>query len=394
MGARGRVFYLEVVVWADLLAMVLACFGPSVILITGAVLGGRPLSLHVRVALWVLAVVLVLLVAVGRGVSGALVAINLEAPDGFSILWGVYGALALLLGGILMASLQNLLGHPAGDRERFEEAAALPWRSRFFLVLTAAVVEETLFRGIVIGIGREHIGVVASLLLSITAFVFAHLRWRTSYLLTVAMGGTVLGALFIFSGDLWACILAHFIANARSLQGTANGQAPAERAQFDPPPPAHRVLAVTKLNRACVDTLLASLADMPGVSVWIVAEGPSNERAKAEVARLGLAARVQWLEWDSAGASVLARCEAVVLLSRCKLSDAVAREAQLAGRPILVIEGALAGVAPDVDALSVPRQNAAALGQALRRVLENPEMAERLVAARRLRAIDNTRRFP
>lgn len=380
--------------WSDLLAMVLACFGPPAIVVTFMALGIAPLSLLVRGAFWALMVVAVLLVLVGRGIAGAAAAMNLGAPDPLSILWGVCGAVALLLGGILTASLQNLLGHPAGDRERSEEAAALPWCSRFFLVLTAAVVEEVLFRGIAVGIGREHFGLLAALLLSIIAFVLVHFRWSVSHLPTVAMAGTVLGALFVFSGDLWACILAHFIVDARSLLGPVNTQAPAGRAQFDTAPPAHLVLAVTKVNGNYIDALLASLAGMPGVHVWIVAEGPCNERVKAKVARLGIAARVRWLAWDSVGAGVLARCEAVVLLSRCNLSDAVAREAQLASKAIVVIEGALADVAPDVDVLSVPRQNAAALSQALRRVLENPAMAERLVAARRLRAVDNRRGFP
>lgn len=381
-------------VWSDILAMVLACFGPQTIVLTLTALGMAPLSLLVRGALWALMVVAVLLVTHGRGIADASAAINFDTLDALSFVWGVYGAVALLLGGILTASLQNLLGHPAGDRERSEEAAALPWHSRFFLVLTAAVVEETLFRGIAIGIGREHIGVLAALLLSIIAFVLAHLRWSVSHLPTVAMAGIVLGALFLFSGDLWSCILAHFIVDARSLLGPVDRQAPAERAQFGAPPPAQLVLAVTKANGTCVDALLASLAVIPGVRVWIVAERPCNERVKAEVARLGIDERVRWLEWDSASAGVLVLCEAVVLLSRCKLSDALAREAQLAGRPILVIEGALAGVAPDVDALSVPRHNAAALSQALRRVLENPELAERLVAARRLRSITPLTRHP
>lgn len=203
--------------WSDLLAMVLACIGPPAIVKTFMTLGKAPLSLLVRGALWALMVVAVLLVLVGRGIADAATAMNLAAPNPMSILWGVYGAVALLLGGILTASLQSLLGHPVGNRERFQEAAALPWRGRFFLVLTAAVVEEILFRGVAMGIGRGLIGTPAALLLSITAFVLAHFRWRTSQLPTVAMGGTVLGALFVLSSDLWACIFAHFIANARSL---------------------------------------------------------------------------------------------------------------------------------------------------------------------------------
>ena len=363
--------------------MVLACLGPPTIIMTFLAFGFAPLSLQVRMALWVLVVVVFLLVAVSRGIPEAFALINLGTPNSLSVLWGVYGAVGLLLGGMLTAALQRLLGQPIGDRERLEEAAALPWCSRLILVLTAAVVEEIFFRGVVIGIGREQIGSLAALLLSIIAFVLAHIRWRVSHLPTVAMAGTALGALFLLSADLWACVLAHLIANAPILLRSEDRQATAERGQFDSSPRAPFVLAVTKPNGNCVDTLLASIADIPGVWVWIVEEGPSNERVRSRVARLGISERVQWLGWDSVDTGVLARCQAIVLLSRSKLANAVAHEALLAGKPILVVEGALADVTPDVDALSVPRHNAAALSHALRRVLENPDMAARLAAARR-----------
>lgn len=372
--------------WSDLLAMLLAYFGPPVIILFGLVLRVPPLSLQVRGALLVLAVAVVLLVAVGRGIPDTLVAINLKAPNPMSVLWGIYGAVGLLLGGILTFGFQRLLGQRVGDRERFEEAAALPWRAQFFLVLSAAVAEETLFRGVAVGIARDHLGAFAAIVVSTAAFTLAHFRWSSSHLPTVAVSSAILGGLFVASGDLWACMLAHFIASARSLLGSEKGQTPAERAQFETP--AHLVLAVTQVNGNGIATLLACLAVMQGVHVWIVTERPCDERVKAEVARLGIAGRVRWLEWGSAAPGALAHCEAVVLLSRCKLSEAIAYEAQLAGRPILVIEGALADVAPDVDALSVPRHNAAALSQAIRRVLENPELAERLAAARSLRAVD------
>lgn len=196
--------------WPDLLALIFALLGPPLILLGGTACGVAALSLQTRGALWGLAGLVLLLVAGARGVPGAFAAIHLGPPSPISLLGGIYGALGVLLGGLVTARGQR-------SNEQVEEALALSWRRRFVIVITAAMVEEILYRGVGIGIGQELIGAPAAAALSVATFVLAHYRWRWSNFATVAMGGVVLSAVLLMTGDLWACILAHFVVNARSL---------------------------------------------------------------------------------------------------------------------------------------------------------------------------------
>lgn len=161
---------------------------------------------------------------------------------------------------------------------------------------------------------------------------------------------------------------------------------PLDRAKFDTPKEAPLVLALSRLHvKKGIDTLLQALTEMPGVYAWIAGEGPLEAKLKAMSARLGLASRVRWLGWRTDRAALLAACDVVALPSRYEPFGNVTIEAWAAGKPLVAADaaGPAATITPDVDALMVPRDNPAALSQALRRVLENRELARRLVEAGR-----------
>lgn len=162
--------------------------------------------------------------------------------------------------------------------------------------------------------------------------------------------------------------------------------APLNRAQFDTPKDAPLVLTLARLHaKKGLDTLLTALTEMPGVYAWIAGEGPLEAKLKAMAARLGLASRVRWLGWRTDRAALLAACDVVALPSRYEPFGNVTIEAWAAGKPLVASDaaGPAATITPDVDALMVPRDNPAALSQALRRVLENRDLARRLVEAGR-----------
>ena len=82
------------------------------------------------------------------------------------------------------------------------------------MAITSAIIEETLFRGIVFRITEEKLGSYPALLISALIFGAMHLANPNSSL-TMALGlavqaGLLLGAAYIYSGSLWLPIAIHF----------------------------------------------------------------------------------------------------------------------------------------------------------------------------------------
>ena len=157
---------------------------------------------------------------------------------------------------------------------------------------------------------------------------------------------------------------------------------PLDRAKFDTPKEAPLVLALSRLHvKKGIDTLLQALTEMPGVYAWIAGEGPLEAKLKAMSARLGLASRVRWLGWRTDRAALLAACNVVAFPSRYEPFGNVTIEAWAAGRPIVVADaaGPAATVTAEVDALMVPKDDVAALRQALARVIADKTLAAKLV---------------
>ena len=157
---------------------------------------------------------------------------------------------------------------------------------------------------------------------------------------------------------------------------------PTPRANLDTPEDAPALLTLARLHwKKGLDTLLESLVGLPGVYSWIAGEGPLEADLKAQAERLGVADRVRFLGWRTDRASLLAACDAVAFPSRYEPFGNVTIEAWAAKKPLVVADaaGPKATVTNEVDALLVPKDDPAALREALRRVLEDAELAKKLV---------------
>lgn len=90
-----------------------------------------------------------------------------------------------------------------------------PYWYRVLLVTRAAVAEETLFRGYPIERLQEWTGsrwVAAAI--SWAAFTYAHLgSWGAAQLIVAGFGGVLLTALYLWRRNLWANMIAHWIAD-------------------------------------------------------------------------------------------------------------------------------------------------------------------------------------
>lgn len=158
--------------------------------------------------------------------------------------------------------------------------------------------------------------------------------------------------------------------------------APVSRAGFDTPADAPVVLALARLHwKKGIDTLLDAVAQLPGVYAWIAGSGPLEAELKQRATSLGLDDRVRWLGWRTDRAALLGACDVVAFPSRYEPFGTVTVEAWAAGKPLVVADaaGPAATVTNEVNALLVPKDNVDALRDALKRVLEDAELARNLV---------------
>jgi len=140
-------------------------------------------------------------------------------PSMATLGWGIAGAAAVfLLWGPLQWIQQRFGAQPLEETEQYRKIAGRRFAYRVFLVVTAGVVEEVLYRGVAIGTGSVLLGGVGwAAGLSLVVFTGAHWDWDRSHLFTVFGAGAVLTLLFVASGDLLACVLAHSLVDGVGL---------------------------------------------------------------------------------------------------------------------------------------------------------------------------------
>lgn len=197
------------------LVLAFALFAAPAFLALGAVLRADSLAAPVRLGLWAIAAIAVWLVGDVSGDHAATWStLGLAMPTQDTAMAIGAGLLALLACGALVMLLQYMLGLPFGDREGFNRIAGRSWPLRLFVVVTAAVVEEVLYRGIGVGYGSHVLGgATLAAVVSTLVFTAAHFRWSPAHLLQVFVAGAVLGGLYVETGDLVACIAVHLIAD-------------------------------------------------------------------------------------------------------------------------------------------------------------------------------------
>jgi hypothetical protein len=158
--------------------------------------------------------------------------------------------------------------------------------------------------------------------------------------------------------------------------------APVSRASLDTPENAPLVLALGRLHwKKGLDTLLQAAAQLPSVYVWIAGDGPLEAELKAQAAQLGIVDRVRFLGWRTDRAALLAACDVVAFPSRYEPFGTVTVEAWAAQRPLVVADaaGPAATVTNEENALLVPKDDVTALTNAIRRLLDDADLAKRLV---------------
>jgi membrane protease YdiL (CAAX protease family) len=197
--------------------LVLALGGAPAILAIVRVGRLDPLGWRPRLGFWLLAGVVVALAC--GGAANGLDLLGWRPPSGTTLAFALVGALAAFLAWPLVQLGQRWLGGTAVHQtETFKKLVGVPLPYRIFLVLTAGVTEEILYRGYGIGVGSEILGSGrVAVALSLCCFVAAHFRWGAGHLVSVCWAGLVLSVLFVLSRDLVACIVAHTLIDTVGL---------------------------------------------------------------------------------------------------------------------------------------------------------------------------------
>lgn len=155
----------------------------------------------------------------------------------------------------------------------------------------------------------------------------------------------------------------------------------ARRASVDTPEDAQVILTLSRLDwDSGVDVLLEALADVKGAYAWIAGEGPMERDFRHQAQKLGIADRVRFLGHREDRAGLLAACDVVAAPARHDPFGASTLAAWAAKRPLVTTDaaGPASFATDDMDALVTPSENAGALAKALKRVLQDADLAAAL----------------
>lgn len=134
-------------------------------------------------------------------------------------------------------------------------------------------------------------------------------------------------------------------------------------------------------------TLLDACRNMPDVQIVIAGEGGARGALEADASSLGMSERVTFLGFRADVPELLAACDVLVLPTRNEAFGLVLLEGMAAERPVIStrVGGPEEIVEDGGSGLLVPRDDPAALADALRAVLDDAALAARLAASGRAR---------
>jgi glycosyltransferase involved in cell wall biosynthesis len=185
-----------------------------------------------------------------------------------------------------------------------------------------------------------------------------------------------------FRDDGWPVDRTHYLPNFVSAEPAA----PLPRAMLGTPDTVPLALAMGRLHpNKGFDVLLAALAKLPDVYLWLAGEGALRPELERQAARLGLADRLRFLGWRSDVPALLAAADLLVCPSRQEPLGNVVIEAWAAGLPVIAAasDGPSELIEEGRTGLLVPIEDAEALAAAIGQVVAGTELRERLVAGGR-----------
>ncbi|MBF9028547.1 glycosyltransferase [Rhodobacterales bacterium FZCC0188] len=159
--------------------------------------------------------------------------------------------------------------------------------------------------------------------------------------------------------------------------------APISRAELDTPGGTFVVCGAGRFTKVKgFDLLIDAVAQLEGVYLWLVGDGPEAEALLWQAEDLGVSDRVRFAGWREDPTEVIGAADAFVLPSRDEPLGNALIEAWRVGVPSVasMTDGPNWYAEDGRDALLVPVSDVDALAGALRRLVADGDLRERLVA--------------
>jgi glycosyltransferase involved in cell wall biosynthesis len=229
-----------------------------------------------------------------------------------------------------------------------------------------------------------------------TEHLFSDVPWRRSRLIQRLMC-TRVDRYIAVSEDLARQLRERLRFPARKVSVIHNGiplarysrQADASlRAALAGPGERSLVMTVARLAEQKGQSLLfAALQSLPNTFAVLVGDGPDRAQLERQACELGLQERVKFLGQRADIPELLACCDVAVLPSRFEGLPLAALEAMAAGKPVVAtnVGGTSEAIQDGETGLLVPPGDPIALANAIRAVLGNPALAQRLATAAQAR---------
>lgn len=158
---------------------------------------------------------------------------------------------------------------------------------------------------------------------------------------------------------------------------------PVGRDSLGTPATANVLLVLARLEEVKgIDVALKALVDLPGSYLWIAGEGALETDLRALAASLGVIERVRFLGWRDDREALLSAADICLVPSRHEPFGNVVINAWVSGTPVIAASSQGPGflIEHEQNGLLVPVDDATAMGQAIKTLSADLDLAKRLAA--------------